>query len=124
MKDLWLNQILISYLWNCSAMCHIDFTKPIRDEVEDVGGGRATGNKVHRNGKARLHANGNGKIDDMSISPRNSSRNSNSFVVVPMKHPVLFLGHTGHNSAVVVEKPWLEVLQQLPAPVFRHLYGT
>jgi hypothetical protein len=41
-----------------------------------------------------------------------------------MKHPVLFLGHTGHSSAVVVEKPWLEVLQQLPAPVFRHIYGT
>lgn len=104
-------------------MCHIDFSKPIRDEVE---GGHEhptrTGKQAHGNGERHAHANGNGKMHDTSHRVRTSV--GTNFVVIPFKHPVLFLGHTGPNSVLVVEKPWLEVLRQLPAPVFRHVYGS
>ncbi|KAG0557990.1 hypothetical protein KC19_11G171000 [Ceratodon purpureus] len=112
--------------YSSSAMCHIDFSQPIGDEVEGTEEDSA-GGKVVGNGKLHVGANGNGNGNgvDLKVSSRSSrARESKSLVVVNMKDLVLFLGHTGPNSVLIVEKPWLEVLRQFPAPVARHVYGS
>lgn len=40
------------------------------------------------------------------------------------KDPVLFVGYVADNSLLVVEKPWLDVVQNLEAPQHRHIFGT
>ena len=105
-------------------MCHIDFSQPIGDEVEGTQED-SVGEKVVGNGKVHVGSNGNGHGAVLKVSSRSSrARVSKSLVVVNMKDLVLFLGHTGPNSVLIVEKPWLEVLRQFPAPVSRHVYGS
>lgn len=93
---------------------------------EDSVGEKVVGNgEVHvgLNGNGIGNGNGNGAV--LKVSSRSSqARESKSLVVVNMKDLVLFLGHTGPNSVLIVEKPWLEVLRQFPAPVSRHVYGS
>lgn len=123
-------------------MCRIDFSQPIEEDGEEMQEAEATGVKAIGNGKAHVGSNGNGAMVNgngvmvkVSSSARSKSKGlveggrggsgeSRSLVVVKMKDPVLFLGHTGPNSLLIVEKPWLEVLRQFPAPVARHVYGS
>ncbi|KIY94087.1 hypothetical protein MNEG_13876 [Monoraphidium neglectum] len=44
--------------------------------------------------------------------------------VLPLDSPCLFLGYTGPRAALLVERPWEEVLAALPPPLLRHKYGT
>lgn len=118
----------------CSAMCHIDFSQPIGDEAGPMEEESGKGPKAISNGKVHEGANSNGILvegssrtssvrESKTLVTSNGSE-SKSLVVVNMKNPVLFLGHTGRNSVLIVEKPWLEVLRQFPAPVSRHVYGS
>lgn len=109
-------------------MYHIDFSQPFADEVQ---GSRAE--VVIGNGIKHLGLNGTENGDRAKDSFRNSTesksvnsirRQGKSLVVVNMKNPVPFLGHTGPESVLIAEKPWLEVLRQFPAPVLRHDYGS
>lgn len=113
--------------YSSRAMCHIDFSQPIGDEVEGMQED-AVVEKVVGNGKVHVGSNGNGNGHGavLKVSSRSSkARESKSLVVVNMKDLVLFLGHTGPNSVLIVEKPWLEVIRQFPAPVStRHVYGS
>ena len=94
------------------AMCFIDFKMPVPEEEvsllnadeEAIVSNRAVNSSTHQNG-----------------SFKESHRN---FIMVPFKDPVLFMGHLSDKSIVIVEKPWLEAISQLPPPVYRHLYGT
>ena len=129
-------------------MCRIDFSQPIADEVAEmeedlvvkaIGNGKAHDDDSHENGNGNGNGkvHGNGAIVKVSSGSHSEARESKSLVgsssgggeskslkVVKLKDPVLFLGHTGPNSLLIVEKPWLEVLRQFPAPVHRRLYGT
>ena len=41
-----------------------------------------------------------------------------------LENPCLFFGFLGPNSALLVERPWQEVLEQLPPPLYKHRYGS
>jgi U3 small nucleolar RNA-associated protein 4 len=112
-------------VYSSSAMCVIDFSKLMLEEEVDRAHDdavNAAGNQEHGNGtrKVVVHGNGNGSKHDGRSVPKKSIGTK----FVPFRNPVLFLGHTGLSSIFVVEKPWSEVLQQFPAPVFRHVFGT
>ena len=38
--------------------------------------------------------------------------------------PCLFLGYFAPGRALMVERPWKEVLKQIPEPLYRHRFGT
>ncbi len=110
----------------CSAMCVIDFSKLMLDEGEEDHdrGVKAVNSQEHGNGTRELVVNGNGNGNGHKQNGSAVPKKSVGTRFVPFKNPVLFLGHTGFSSVFVVEKPWSEVLQQFPAPVFRHVFGT
>ncbi|CAK9875951.1 unnamed protein product [Sphagnum jensenii] len=110
--------------YSSSAMCVIDFSKLMLDEGEEDcdRGVKAVNSQEHGNGTRELVVNGNGNGHKQNGSDVPEKSIGTRFV--PFKNPVLFLGHTGFSSVFVVEKPWSEVLQQFPAPVFRHVFGT
>lgn len=108
-------------------MCHIDLSQPIGEEAAPLvekmteNGSDAVDN---RKGHAGVNGNGNGNGVLAGVNYSSNNGESKSLVVVNLKNPVLFLGHTGRNSVLIVERPWIEVLRQFPAPVSRHIYGN
>lgn len=105
----------IAIAYSSKAMCLIDFQKPVpHDEPRSVPkpekGHLANG--VSFSSKKTMLQNGG------------SDGSEKNFVLVPFKDPVLFVGHVADSSILVVEKPWLDAINQLPPPVYRHLYGT
>jgi U3 small nucleolar RNA-associated protein 4 len=112
--------------YSSSAMCVIDFSKLMLDEGEEDHdrGVKAVNSQEHGNGTRELVVNGNGNGNGHKQNGSAVPKKSVGTRFVPFKNPVLFLGHTGFSSVFVVEKPWSEVLQQFPAPVFRHVFGT
>jgi len=112
--------------YSSSAMCVIDFSKLMLDEGEEDHdrGVKAVNSQEHGNGTRELVVNGNGNGNGHKQNGSDVPKKSIGTRFVPFKNPVLFLGHTGFSSVFVVEKPWSEVLQQFPAPVFRHVFGT
>lgn len=104
-------------------MCRIDFSQPIGDEIQETPEKPVNADQKAI-GNGRNHAGSNGTVNGDIVKGSVRSRESKSLVVVTMKNPVLFLGHTGPESVLIAEKPWLEVLRQFPAPVSRHIYGS
>jgi len=41
-----------------------------------------------------------------------------------LQHPCLLLGYLSATEALLLEKPWQEVLSQLMPPLYRHRYGS
>lgn len=103
---------------SASAMCLIDFGKPVKHDENDLanGGSLALDSLDHTK-----HALANGKRKKPN---HKALLTDNNFVIVPFRDPVLFLAHLSEQSILVVEKPWVDVLQNFRAPVYRHLYGT
>ena len=95
-------------------MCFIDFKKPVPHDEEAPLSSPAQ-NSVLSNGTGHSGKQQNGNC--------NGSHNKN-FVMVPFKDPVLFVGHISDESILIIEKPWVEAINELPPPVYRHLYGT
>ncbi|KAL3698853.1 hypothetical protein R1sor_012929 [Riccia sorocarpa] len=95
--------------YSSRAMVQIDLSKPVKLNTME--------------GKEKSHSQANGSKVSASENG-NVSAHFGNYAYVPFRDPVLFVGHTAQSSVLVVEKPWLEVLRQIPAPVYRHLYGT
>jgi hypothetical protein len=36
----------------------------------------------------------------------------------------LFFGTVGKNKALLVERPWVDVLRKMQKPLYRHRFGT
>lgn len=105
----------IAIVYSAKAMCLIDFQKPVPCDASGL---------VHKPEKGHL-SNGMLLSNKTMVSQSGGSDGSEkNFVLVPFKDPVLFVGHVAESSILVVEKPWLDALNQLPPPVYRHLYGT
>lgn len=122
-----------------SAMCHIDLSQPIGDEMDEmpvdsieygpkalvnghkyvISSGNGLGNGNILKGSCR---SSDGRENRLAVSI--SKRESKSVNGVNMKNPVLFMGHIGPEFLVIVEKPWLAAMRQFPAPVSRHIYGS
>ncbi|KAH7302800.1 hypothetical protein KP509_23G087200 [Ceratopteris richardii] len=102
--------------YSSKAICLIDFEKPV---PQDNGLTSTDVEKSHfSNGVAHT-----GKVA-MVLENGGHTGSSKNFIIVPFKNPVLFVGYVMEKSLLVVEKPWLEAVEHLPPPVYRHLYGT
>ena len=44
--------------------------------------------------------------------------------VVKLDHPCLYLGYSGVNKALLIERPWADVLKTMAQPLYRHRFGT
>lgn len=90
-------------LHSAGALCHVDMTAPLSTDA--LSGKRRRGPAKPRAGAEATAAGLNGRV-------------------LPLESPCLFLGFIGPSSALLVEKPWEEVLAELPPPLYRHRYGT
>jgi hypothetical protein len=78
------------------------------------GGGRYGGGS----GEDEDGGNGGGHEDDLT---NDSNRN---FAITLKYRPVLFADYLGPGELLVVEEPWLKIMQRLPDPLFRQRFGT
>ncbi|OUS49586.1 quinon protein alcohol dehydrogenase-like superfamily [Ostreococcus tauri] len=44
--------------------------------------------------------------------------------VVKLDNPCLYLGYAGVNKALLIERPWADVLKSMAHPLYRHRFGT
>ncbi|KAH6781137.1 Transducin family protein / WD-40 repeat family protein [Perilla frutescens var. hirtella] len=95
------------------AMCLIDFGMPV-DRDDDLANGQGIMKKVHSNGvlKRKLHG----------LEKHGARKN---FEFCAFRDPVLFVEHLSKNSLLVIDKPWMQVVDTLDAqPVHRHIFGS
>jgi len=65
-----------------------------------------------------------GKSDsDKTPKDKQKTPSNNNFKIINKYHPILSLDFM-EGELVVIERPWVKVLQNLPATLFRHRYGT
>eukprot|EP00850_Spirogloea_muscicola_P009057 SM000050S16982 [mRNA] locus=s50:211200:215257:+ [translate_table: standard] len=129
--------------YSSRAMCHINLNLPVPDSstshpehpsasattpngsIEHLDGGTLhvagepgslAGNQVRRKRQRKSGAAENSKDAERM--------GESNFSVVALADPCLFLAHTSTSSILVVEKPWADVLLQLPPPLYRHKFGT
>eukprot|EP00850_Spirogloea_muscicola_P015138 SM000113S24094 [mRNA] locus=s113:305894:309907:- [translate_table: standard] len=129
--------------YSSRAMCHINLNLPVPDSstphpehpsaststpngsVEHLDGGTLhvagepgslAGNQVRRKRQRK-----SGAAEESKDAERTGE---SKFSVVALADPCLFLAHTSTSSILVVEKPWADVLLQLPPPLYRHKFGT
>lgn len=82
-----------------TAFCHINLQKALPVQEQD---------------KKRRRRQG---ADEALAGKRGAN-----FRVFVLDNPCLYMGFTGADSAVLLEKPWEEVLATMPAPAFRPVY--
>lgn len=104
----------------CRAMCLIDFGMPVDEENESFPNGvdPSSNKSFDSSRKPNLKR----KWKDSSQEPQLNGKKN--FDISAFKDPVLFVGHLSEESLLIIEKPWLEVVQTFDAPVHRHIYGT
>ena len=79
-----------------------------------------------KKGKGKLGKKGKGK-GKLTTPPSTSTEadvTSTNFKLIKRYQPLLFLGFAESEKLVVVERPWLNVMQNLPPPLFRQKYGV
>lgn len=98
------------------AMCLIDFGMPVdKDDDSDLANGQALMKKVHSNGGLKRKLNG--------LETKHGGRKNFEFCA--FRDPVLFVEHLSKNSLLVIDKPWVQVVDTFDAePVHRHIFGT
>lgn len=85
------------------GFCHIDLSRPV--STAPLHGSRKKRSKAKPSDKVQLPPGCNCRIFHLD-------------------HPCLFMGFTAADAAVLVEKPWEDVLNKLPPPLYKHRYGT
>ncbi|KAK9129714.1 hypothetical protein Sjap_010201 [Stephania japonica] len=105
-------------IYSARAICQIDFGKAL-DQEDDCN----LTNGIDARKKLGSPANNAGikrKLRDTGFQykPRKN------FDFVSFRDPVLFVGHISDDTALVVEKPWRDVVGKFDAPVHRHIFGT
>lgn len=99
-------------------MCLIDFGMPV-----DKGDGSDLANSQ---GLVRkLHSNGNGVLKRKLHEIETKHTGRRNFEFFAFRDPVLFVEHLSKNSLLVIDKPWIQVVETFDAqPVHRHIFGT
>ncbi|XP_022976976.1 U3 small nucleolar RNA-associated protein 4 homolog isoform X1 [Cucurbita maxima] len=109
-------------VYSSRAMCLIDFRMSVdqNDEYVMISGQDSTVKNLRGttiNGKLKR------KLRDCQTEGRPHGRKN--FENFPFRDPVLLIGHLSKTSLLIIEKPWLEVVNTFDAPpVHRHIYGT
>lgn len=91
-------------VYSAGGLCHVDLAAPV--------------SAAHLHEKRRR-----GRTRPAELGAAASARGRNCRLLL-LENPCLFFGFSAPDAALLVEKPWLEVLQQLPPPMFRHRYGA
>ncbi|XP_011628033.1 U3 small nucleolar RNA-associated protein 4 homolog isoform X2 [Amborella trichopoda] len=111
------------YIFNLEihrAMCLIDFGAPVNGEEEGLPNGSTKKfESFYGNGTAKLT-----KLKRASFSACHRNRGKENFAFKSFVDPVHFVGYVSEGNVLVIDKPWLEVVQTFEAPVHRHIYGT
>lgn len=81
--------------------------KPSKRRRKSGGGGDGGGDVALRRGASGGNAAGPAAVKMASLDD-----------------PCLFLGYFAPSRALMVERPWKEVLKQIPEPLYRHRFGT
>ncbi|RWR77947.1 U3 small nucleolar RNA-associated protein 4 [Cinnamomum micranthum f. kanehirae] len=107
-------------IYSARAMCLIDFGMPVDEDNESLPNGvdPSSNKSFDSSRKPNLKR----KRKDSSQEPQLNGKKN--FDISAFKNPVLFVGHLSEESLLILEKPWLEVVQTFDAPVHRHIYGT
>ncbi|KAL6527336.1 hypothetical protein OROGR_016426 [Orobanche gracilis] len=97
-------------------MCLIDFGMPVdKDDDADQANGHGQMTKLNSNGVL--------KRKFQELEAKQCGRKIFEFCA--FRDPVLFLEHLSKNSLLVIDKPWIRVLDTLDTrPVHRHVFGT
>ncbi|XP_077227740.1 WD repeat-containing protein PCN-like [Tasmannia lanceolata] len=107
-------------VYSARAMCSIDFKIPVgEDDVENLTNGLDSPPKM-----GNLSTNGKLKRKWKDYNKEQELSGKKNFDFTSFKDPVLLVGHLSDNSLLIIEKPWLDVVQTFDAPVHRHIYGT
>lgn len=88
---------------SAGGLCHVDLDAPVSADV--LSSKRRRGPVRQRPGAAAAAAGLNGRV-------------------LPLDSPCLFLGYLSPSAALLVERPWEEVIASLPPPLYRHRYGS
>jgi hypothetical protein len=87
---------------------------------DHLGGGG--GGSHGQYGGSSHHGGGEG-ADEEEVDDLNNDLNRN-FAITLKYRPVLFADYLGPGELLVVEEPWLKIMQRLPDPLFRQRFGT
>ncbi|KAJ6799663.1 U3 small nucleolar RNA-associated protein 4-like protein [Iris pallida] len=107
-------------VYSARAMCLIDFGMAVGQDDED-GLPNCPGTSLS---KFDSPETATGKRKRKGIDEECKKLKKKNFDFFPFMSPVLFVGHISQNSLLVVEKRWMEVVQNFDAPVHKHMYGT
>ncbi|KAF6136645.1 hypothetical protein GIB67_016101 [Kingdonia uniflora] len=105
-------------IYSARAMCLIDFGLPVDQDDGDCLR-RSLGFLPK---KVRHIENGSSKRKWKESS--HGHEGPKNFDFVAFEDPVHFVGHLSENSALVIDKPWRDIIQSLDAPVHKHIFGT
>lgn len=111
------NKVIV---YSSRAMCLIDFEMPVDGDDEDLPNGLDSPSKKSSSSvkKSKMKR----KWKDSNQEPEVNGKKNFNFSA--FKDPVLFVGHLSEKSLLIIEKPWLEVVQTFDTPpVHRHIYG-
>ncbi|XP_068669024.1 WD repeat-containing protein PCN-like isoform X2 [Aristolochia californica] len=108
-------------IYSSRAMCLIDFGMPVSkcDESDLINGQDSPSKKP-----AGSSANGKVKRKRKDLDQETTLHSKKNFDFMSFRDPVLFVGHLSEDSLLIIDKPWLDVIKTLDAPVHRHIFGT
>ncbi|KAG2427339.1 hypothetical protein HXX76_012534 [Chlamydomonas incerta] len=94
------------------GLVHFDLGRPVDGTYLPDGAGS------RRQARGRLRPEQRPAAED-----RPESRGGNGRVIRTL-HPAVWVGHLGAADLLLLEKPWEEVLAELPPPLLTHVYGS
>lgn len=104
-------------VYSARALCSIDLGKPV-----DQGGESDLVNGALLKFQGSLT---NMKWKHMLRDSQTESIRRNNFDLLVFREPVLFIGHLSKHSILIIDKPWMEVVESFDTPpVQRHIFGT
>ena len=104
-----------------SAIARIDLAVPPAVGAGDAGVAQLKKRRRNRGGSHGSTYEGGGS-ELMAANGRNDR--GGEIKVATLENPCLFLGYFAPGQALMVERPWADVLKSIPEPLYRHRFGT
>ncbi len=89
------------------GLCHIDMSAPLPGQAAPPSSAKERGARAKR-----------------GPGPEPAAELGRNGRLLRLQHSCLLLAHVSPSEALLLEKPWQDVLQELPPPLYRHRYGT
>eukprot|EP00658_Telonema_sp_P-2_P023256 TRINITY_DN19306_c0_g1_i3.p1 TRINITY_DN19306_c0_g1~~TRINITY_DN19306_c0_g1_i3.p1 ORF type:complete len:153 (-),score=35.27 TRINITY_DN19306_c0_g1_i3:87-545(-) len=87
-------------------LCRVDLRKPRVEEIENK-----SAQKQPRSKKSKKHTD-------------TKKKSIQSVKFVDKFRPILYVGFADDGSMIVIERPWLQVMESLPSTLYRPRYGS